>query len=243
MNVRGTKNDKIREANRKKLKSLEKTIGYTFQDFSFLERAMMHSSYTNELHLPKYECNERQEFLGDAVLELVSSEYLFAELPKVSEGELTKTRASMVCEPSLAMCARDIGLGDYLLLGKGEEATGGRLRDSITSDAMEALIGAIYLDGGFEPAKAFILKYILTDLEDKKLFYDSKTILQEMVQASKEGNVSYQLVGENGPDHSKVFEVEVKIGEKTYGTGEGRSKKAAEQQAAYHAILKLRENQ
>ena len=153
----------------KRLKELEKKIGYTFENHKLLERAMMHSSYTNELHLPKYECNERQEFLGDAVLELVSSEYLFAELPKVSEGELTKTRASMVCEPSLAMCARDIGLGDYLLLGKGEEATGGRLRDSITSDAMEALIGAIYLDGGFEPAKAFILKYILTDLEDKKL--------------------------------------------------------------------------
>lgn len=243
MNIRGTKNNRIKETNRKKLKSLEQRIGYTFQDFSFLERAMMHSSYTNELHLPKYECNERQEFLGDAVLELVSSEYLFAELPQVSEGELTKTRASMVCEPSLALCARDIGLGDYLLLGKGEEATGGRLRDSITSDAMEALIGAIYLDGGFEPAKAFILKYILTDLEDKKLFYDSKTILQEMVQASKEGAVSYQLVGENGPDHSKVFEVEVRIGEKFYGTGEGRSKKAAEQQAAYHAILKLRANQ
>lgn len=119
----------------KRLKELEKKIGYTFENHKLLERAMMHSSYTNEKHLEKYRCNERLEFLGDAVLELISSEYLFGELPRVSEGELTKTRASMVCEPSLAMCARDIDLGSYLLLGKGEEATGGRMRDSITSDA------------------------------------------------------------------------------------------------------------
>ncbi len=224
----------------KKLKELEQKIGYTFRDFSFLERAMMHSSYTNEKHLEKYRCNERLEFLGDAVLELVSSEYLFRESPTVSEGELTKTRASMVCEPSLALCARDIGLGGYLLLGKGEEATGGRQRDSITSDALEALIGAIYLDGGFTSAKEFIHRFVLTDLEDKKLFYDSKTILQEMVQAAGNTEISYQLVKEEGPDHNKSFFVEVKIGEKTFGQGEGRSKKTAEQQAAYQAILKLR---
>ena len=201
---------------------------------------MMHSSYTNERHLEKYRCNERLEFLGDAVLELVSSEFLFRESPKVSEGELTKTRASMVCEPSLAMCARDIGLGDYLLLGKGEEATGGRKRDSITSDAMEALIGAIYLDGGFTSAKEFIHRFVLTDLEDKKLFYDSKTILQEMVQADRNREISYRLVGEKGPDHNKSFSVEVLIGGDVYGAGQGRTKKAAEQQAAYEAILKLR---
>lgn len=124
----------------KKLKELEQKIGYTFRDFSLLERAMMHSSYTNEKHLPKYQCNERLEFLGDAVLELVSSEFLFRESPKMPEGTLTKTRASMVCEPSLALCARDIDLGSYLLLGKGEEATGGRNRDSVTSDALEALM-------------------------------------------------------------------------------------------------------
>ena len=180
----------------KKLKELEKKIGYDFRDFFLLKTAMMHSSYTNERHLEKYRCNERLEFLGDAVLELVSSEFLFRESPRVSEGELTKTRASMVCEPSLAMCARDIGLGDYLLLGKGEEATGGRKRDSITSDAMEALIGAIYLDGGFTSAKEFIHRFVLTDLEDKKLFYDSKTILQEMVQADRNREISYRLVGE-----------------------------------------------
>ena len=224
----------------KKLKELEKKIGYDFRDFFLLKTAMMHSSYTNERHLEKYTCNEGLEFLGDAVLELVSSEFLFRESPRVSEGELTKTRASMVCEPSLPMCARDIGLGDYLPLGKGEEPTGGRKRDSITSDAMEALIGAIYLDGGFTSAKEFIHRFVLTDLEDKKLFYDSKTILQEMVQADRNREISYRLVGEKGPDHNKSFSVEVLIGGDVYGAGQGRTKKAAEQQAAYEAILKLR---
>ena len=223
-----------------KLKELEQKIGYTFRDFSLLERAMMHSSFTNEKNLPKYKCNERLEFLGDAVLELVSSEFLFRESPKMPEGELTKTRASMVCEPSLALCARDIGLGGYLLLGKGEEATGGRLRDSVTSDAMEALIGAVYLDGGFTSAKEFIHKFVLTDLEDKKLFYDSKTILQEMVQAKKAGIITYRLVKEEVPDHNKSFYVEVLIGDRVSGKGVGRTKKAAEQQAAYEAILSLR---
>ena len=223
-----------------KLKELEQKIGYTFRDFSLLERAMMHSSFTNEKNLPKYKCNERLEFLGDAVLELVSSEFLFRESPKMPEGELTKTMASMVCEPSLALCARDIGLGGYLLLGKGEEATGGRLRDSVTSDAMEALIGAVYLDGGFTSAKEFIHKFVLTDLEDKKLFYDSKTILQEMVQAEKGGKISYRLVSAEGPDHDRTFSVEALIGERVFGEGKGRSKKAAEQQAAYQAILCLK---
>lgn len=222
------------------LHELEDKIGYHFQDFSLLRRAVMHSSYTNEKHLPKYQCNERLEFLGDAVLEVVSSEFLFLENPKVSEGELTKTRASMVCEPSLAFCARDINLGSYLLLGKGEEATGGRLRDSVTSDAMEALIGAIYLDGGFANAKEFIHRFILSDLENKKLFFDSKTILQEIVQAGINQDISYHLVKEEGPDHNKTFIVEVRIGAESYGTGKGRTKKAAEQQAAYQAILQLK---
>ena len=226
---------------KKNLKELEKKIGYEFQDFSLLEQAMMHSSYTNEKHLEKYHCNERLEFLGDAVLELVSSEFLFLESPKVSEGKLTKTRASMVCEPSLAFCAREIELGSYLLLGKGEEATGGRQRPSVTSDAMEALIGAIYLDGGFTNAKEFIHKYILTDIEHKQLFYDSKTILQEIVQANFKEVISYHLIGEEGPDHNKTFRVAVHIGEEEYGVGEGRTKKAAEQEAAYISILKLHE--
>ena len=188
-----------------RLKELEKKIEYTFQDPELLKTALMHSSYTNEQHIPKHRCNERLEFLGDAVLELVSSEFLFRRSPKMPEGKLTKLRASMVCEPSLAMCARDIGLGSYLYLGKGEESTGGRHRDSVTSDALEALIGAVYLDGGFTNAKEFIHQFVLTDLENKQLFYDSKTILQEIVQADGKGGISYRLSGEEGAGSRQVF--------------------------------------
>ena len=227
----------------KDLKELEGKIGYKFDDFTLFTKAMIHSSYANEKHLPKYECNERLEFLGDAVLELVSSEFLFHNNPKLPEGELTKTRASMVCEPALAFCARDLDLGEYLLLGKGEDATGGRKRESVTSDAMEALIGAIYLDGGFANAKEFVEKFILTDIEHKKLFYDSKTILQEIVQRDfKEEEIQYVIIGEEGPDHAKRFVVEVRIGEKKAGTGKGSTKKAAEQEAAYRAIIALKGN-
>ena len=212
------------------VKELEEKIGYNFKDSHLLRHAVTHSSYVNEKHMKKADCNERLEFLGDAVLELISSEYLFFENQTMPEGELTKLRASMVCEKALAFCARDLELGSYLLLGKGEDATGGRFRESITSDALEALIGAIYLDGGFANAKEFILKYILNDLEGKRLFYDSKTILQEIVQAEYKG-----------PDHKKSFRVEVVIGGEAFGCGIGRTKKAAEQEAAYQAILKLKE--
>lgn len=222
-----------------RLKKLEDRIGYHFQNQDLLLSALMHSSYTNEKKIDKLKCNERLEFLGDAVLELISSEYLFFENETMPEGKLTKLRASMVCEPSLAFCAREIELGKFLLLGKGEEVTGGRNRDSITSDALEALIGAIYLDGGFASAKEFIHKFVLNDLEHKKLFYDSKTILQEIVQGHFEEKVSYHLVKEEGPDHNKKFTVEVHVGNECYGIGAGRTKKAAEQEAAYHAILKL----
>ena len=222
------------------LKELEKKISYSFSDEGLLKHAMTHSSYVNEKRLKKTDCNERLEFLGEAVLELVSSEYLFFENPKMPEGELTKLRASMVCEKALAFCARDLDLGDFLLLGKGEDATGGRKRDSITSDALEALIGAIYLDGGFANAKEFILNHVLNDLEGKRLFYDSKTILQELVQGNSEKGICYELVGEVGPDHNKSFQMEVRIGDTTYGQGIGRTKKAAEQEAAYQAILKLK---
>ena len=219
---------------------LEKTVGYTFKDPKLLELALTHSSYAHEHYAGKRHDNERLEFLGDAVLELVSSDYLFHNYNEYPEGELTKTRASMVCEQSLAMCARDIDLGSYLLLGKGEEVTGGRFRDSVTSDALEALIGAIYLDGGFTNAKEFIHRFVLTDQEDKKLFYDSKTILQEIVQAEKLGEIEYHLIGEEGPDHNKSFSVELTIRGRSYGKGKGRTKKAAEQQAAYEAIHVLK---
>ena len=222
------------------LESLEKKTGYQFRNKSLLRHAMTHSSYINEKHLRKVDCNERLEFLGDAVLELVSSEYLFYGNPEMPEGQMTKERASMVCEKALAFCARELELGEYLLLGKGEDATGGRKRESITSDAMEALIGAIYLDGGFANAKEFILKHILNDLEGKRLFYDSKTILQEIVQGKMEQTINYQLLKEEGPDHNKQFQVGVLIGDIQYGTGNGRTKKAAEQDAAYQAILKIK---
>lgn len=222
------------------LRVLEGKIGYRFKDFELLKQAMIHSSYANEKHLSKHECNERLEFLGDAVLELVCSEFLFFEHEKMPEGELTKTRASMVCEPALAFCAKDLELGRYLLLGKGEDATGGRKRDSITSDALEALIGAIYMDGGFANAKEFIHRFILNDLENKTLFFDSKTILQEIVQANSKEPIIYHLVGEEGPDHDKSFHVSVLIGNEEFGVGVGRTKKGAEQVAAYQSILKLR---
>ncbi len=224
----------------RELKILEEKIGYRFDNFHLLKQAMIHSSYANERHLSKHECNERLEFLGDAVLELVCSEFLFFEHEQMPEGELTKTRASMVCEPALAFCAKDLDLGRYLLLGKGEDATGGRMRDSITSDALEALIGAIYMDGGFANAKEFIHRFILNDLENKTLFFDSKTILQEIVQANSKSPITYQLVGEEGPDHDKSFRVSAYIGEEEYGVGIGRTKKGAEQVAAYQSILKLR---
>ena len=205
-----------------------------------LSQALTHSSYANEKHMKKGSDNERLEFLGDAVLEIVSSEFLYLNYPKLPEGDLTKMRASLVCEPTLAFCTRQLNLGDYLLLGKGEDMTGGRKRKSILSDALEAVIGAIYLDGGFASAKEFILKFILTDIEHKQLFYDSKTILQEVVQASYKEELCYRLVGEEGPDHDKHFMVEAWIGEMLIGKGEGHTKKAAEQEAAYQALLKLK---
>ncbi len=222
-----------------KLEKLQNRIGYQFKDKELLVSALMHSSYTYDKHLPRYQCNERLEFLGDAVLEIVSSEFLFFTDEQMPEGELSKLRASIVCESTLAFCAREIHLSDYLLLGRCEEMAEGRSRASITSDAFEALIGAIYLDGGFANAKEFILKFVLNDLEHKKLFFDSKTILQEFVQKNLSESMFYRLIKEEGPDHNKSFFVEVYIGKTCYGKGVGRSKKAAEQEAAYRAILKL----
>lgn len=223
----------------RKTEELEKIIGYHFKNKHYLTQALTHSSYANEKKLGKLGSNERLEFLGDAVLELISSDYLYARFTQIPEGELTKKRASLVCEPSLAYCAREFGLPQFLLLGKGEDMTGGRNRDSIVSDATEALLGAIYLDGGFANAKEFVLNFILNDIEHKQLFYDSKTILQEMVQAKYKETLVYELLKEEGPDHNKSFEVCVKIGDEEIGRGLGRTKKAAEQVAAYHGICKI----
>ena len=220
---------------------LEKRIGYEFKNKDLLKQALTHSSFTNEQKINKAKNYERLEFLGDAVLELISSEFLFKVHPDVPEGELTKMRASMVCEPSLAFCAKDLELGKFLRLGKGEEGTGGRDRDSITSDAMEAVIGAIYLDGGMKPAKEYINRFILSDLEDKRLFYDSKTNLQELIQGKLKKEFHYELLEENGPEHNKTFVSEVFLENESLGKGFGRTKKAAEQQAAYHALLRLRD--
>ena len=224
------------------LKEFQKMIGYEFKKEQLLRQALTHSSYANEKHMKKLSDNERLEFLGDAVLEIVSSEFLYHNYEKQPEGELTKLRASIVCEPTLALCTEELRLGDYLYLGRGEDLTGGRKRKSILSDALEAVIGAIYLDGGFANAKEFILKYILTDIENKKLFYDSKTILQEVVQSNHQ-QLEYVLIGETGPDHNKSFTVEVHIDEKRMSEGIGHTKKAAEQEAAYKALILLRKEQ
>lgn len=222
---------------------LEKKSGYHFQNPHLLKQAMTHSSYANEHKAKGYHDNERLEFLGDAVLEVVSSEFLFRHYPALPEGDLTKLRASIVCEPTLALCARELDLGDFLLLGKGEEHTGGRKRDSIVSDAMEALIGAIYLDGGFASAKEYIHRFILNDIEHKQLFYDSKTILQEIIQSRQDGELSYEILKEEGPDHNKSFEVSAMLDGQEIGRGIGRTKKSAEQRAAYRGILTIRKPQ
>ncbi|MBQ1193548.1 MAG: ribonuclease III [Lachnospiraceae bacterium] len=222
------------------LKELQDKIGYSFNNEDLLKQAITHSSFANEQKINKLKNYERLEFLGDAVLELVSSEFLFNENKDMPEGQLTRLRASMVCEPALAYCARDIDLGTYILLGKGEEATGGRNRDSITSDVMEAVIGAIFLDGGLDNAKKFINRFVLSDLENKILFLDSKTLLQEEIQKKNSAQLRYELVGETGPDHDKQFSVEAYLDDVLIGTGIGRTKKAAEQKAAYEALVKIK---
>lgn len=225
--------------NSETIEELEGKIGYTFRDRSLLVLALTHTSFAHEAHSGHLGSNERLEFLGDAVLELVSSDFFYREKPKLSEGELTKLRASFVCEPALAYCAEQIPLPPYLLLGRGEEMTGGRLRPSIVSDAMEAVIGAIYLDGGLTPARAYIDRFILNDIEGKRYFYDAKTILQEEIQKDKDAVLSYELRGEEGPEHLKRFTVAALRDGVPLAEGEGSSKKEAEQRAAYAALLAL----
>ncbi len=222
------------------MKELQAKIGYQFRDSALLRQAVTHSSFANEQKINKLSNYERLEFLGDAVLEMVSSEFLFKENPEMPEGQLTRMRASMVCEPTLAYCARDIDLSSYILLGRGEEATGGRRRDSIISDVMEAVIGAIFIDGGIEEAKKYIYRFVFSDLENKILFMDSKTLLQEEIQKDNTAQLCYELVGETGPDHEKEFHVKAFLSGKQIGEGVGKTKKAAEQQAAYEALMRLK---
>lgn len=221
----------------KSLSQLEEKIEYCFKDKSLLKQALTHSSFANEQKINRIQDYERLEFLGDAVLELVTSSFLYEVHPEMPEGQLTKKRSTLVCGPALAFCAKDIEIGQYILLGKGEEATGGRQRESITSDVMESIIGAIYLDGGYGPAVDFIHRFILSDLENKELFYDSKTLLQEEVQKDSRGTLRYELISETGPDHDKEFVIEARVNGKILGSGVGKTKKAAEQQAAYKALL------
>lgn len=225
-----------------KLSLLQEKIGYQFHEEKLLKQAVTHSSYANEQKIRRLANYERVEFLGDAVLELVSSEFFYHQYPDLPEGKLTKMRASAVCEQALAITARQLQIGSFMLFGKGEEATGGRDRDSIIADAVEAVIGAIYLDGGFEEAAKFIHKFVLNDLENKKLFYDAKSILQEEVQNNKLGVLSYELIKEEGPEHDKAFYVAALLNGEQIGTGVGHNKKAAEQNAAYKAILARQKN-
>lgn len=216
---------------------LEKSIGYKFKNQNYLKTGLTHSSYANE-HKRNLKSNERQEFLGDAVLSIVVSDYIYKNCPNLPEGELTKLRAALVCEKSLAGYARSINLGKYLLLSKGELHSNGQDRSSILADAFESVIAAIYLDGGPKEAEKFILKFIIPDIKNTKpkKFKDYKTVLQEIIQKNPEERLEYVLVGETGPDHNKHFVVEVHLNSNVIGKGGGRSKKEAEQQAAREAL-------
>jgi len=230
----------LNESFKESLAKLEIKTGHTFKDPELLRVALTHSSFAHERKINTCKDNERIEFLGDAVLELVSSRFLYENHPDTKEGSLTRQRAALVCEPSLAYCAREIGLGESIMLGHGEELTGGRDRDSVLSDAFEAVIGAIYLDGGIEPAEKFINKTVLHDIEQRELFIDSKTKLQELVQGKNSGSIVYEVVREEGPQHDKVFESAVYIDGKEIARGVGKNKKAAEQNAAFSAVNKIR---
>ena len=219
------------------IKDLEAAIGYKFKDISLLQNALAHSSYANERWHNSLMSNERLEFLGDSILGMMVAEYLYRTFPDRPEGELTRMRADMVCEQTLAAVAGRIDLGRHLLLGNGEEQGGGRTRNSILADAVESVIAASFLDGGMEAARQFIQKFILVEVPVKKLHnVDYKTGLQELVQQKKNQVLTYTLVGETGPDHDKRFDVEVKLNGKVVGLGSGSSKKRAEQDAARAAM-------
>ena len=222
------------------IKDLEAAIGYQFHNISLLQNALTHSSYANERWHNSLLSNERLEFLGDSILGMLVAEYLFRTFPDRPEGELTRMRADMVCEKTLAAVANSIHLGDHLLLGHGEEQGGGRSRNSILADAMESVIAACFLDGGMEAALRFIKRFILVEVPVTKLHNaDYKTQLQELVQQKRNQVLSYSLAGETGPDHDKQFEVEVSLNGNVVGRGKGSSKKRAEQDAARAAIENL----
>ena len=222
------------------IKDLENGIGYRFRNITLLQNALTHSSYANERWHDSLKSNERLEFLGDSILGMVVAEFLYRNYPDRPEGELTRMRADMVCETSLAKVADQIGLGEHLLLGHGEEQGGGRARASILADAVESVIAASFLDGGMEPARAFIEKYILCNVPEQRLRNaDYKTALQELIQQKKNQVLTYELTGESGPDHDKHFEVRVLLNGNSIGAGSGTSKKRAEQDAARDALEKL----
>lgn len=222
------------------MKRLEEAIGYRFRDISLLQNALSHSSYANEHFHNSLKSNERLEFLGDSVLGMVVAEHLYRTCPDRPEGELSRTRADMVCESSLAVIARKLGLGEHLLLGHGEALTGGSNRPSILADAVESVIAAIYLDGGFAPAKEFIHKFVLTTVTvERPRNVDYKTAFQELVQQKRGQVITYTLLSESGPDHNKEFVVQVCINGAPVGKGIGSSKKRAEQDAARNALAQM----
>ncbi len=226
----------ISESRQAELHEFEGKIGYTFQNLHLLDTALTHSSYANEQG-PGHKYNERLEFLGDSVLGFITADAFFNHFHDLPEGKLTKLRAATVCEKSCYDFAKEIDEGKYILLGKGEEKSGGRERTSILADAFEAVIAAIYLDGGIEPARKFVLHFVMNAVEKHTItFKDYKTTLQEVIQENPEEQLSYVLVGESGPDHDKRFEVEVHLNSNVIGKGVGRTKKHAEQEAAKKAL-------
>ena len=221
--------------------ALEEKLGYAFRDTGLLENALTHSSYANENRGKSQGSNERLEFLGDSILGMVVADYLYRAHPDLPEGDLTRTRAALVCEGSLVEVAHALGLGEYLKLGRGEDAGGGRHRPSIQADAVEALLAAVYLDGGIGSARKIIQHFILDREKEKGANRDYKTALQELVQRESGQVLEYRLTGSSGPDHAKIFAVEVDLNGATVGAGQGHSKKEAEQNAAKAAIARLSE--
>lgn len=228
--------------NKKNYDTLENRIGYTFENKELLVTALTHTSFVNELKVNKTDSYERLEFLGDAILEYIVSEHLYLNKKDYEEGRLTKLRASLVCEFTLSQISEELGYGDYVRLSRGEEKTGGRKRRSILCDLFESVLGAIYLDGGMEPAKTFVHRFLLDDVWTRSLFYDAKSTLQELCQKSG-SELTYELVCEKGPEHDKLFVSDVYIDGRRMAQGEGSNRKASEQMAAYKTLLQIKKKQ